>query len=203
VQNPWCVHARLRRLQLFQPNQPQDSGRRDAENDGGFTDRHLAARLAFSLTVDRNRVVAAQRADMLRRPDLSMCCAALILIQDCRDPRVWFDSRQPANDLHNILVGKIPMVATANLLELNLGVISALPMQHEAYSFAIRRSNDLFQRDTKEPFLVLRQTLRIIPEFGEIPCKGQQLPFLRVAECLLRRWPQPAFSHNIPGSSVA
>ena len=101
-------------------------------------------------------MVAAQRADTLRRPDLSMWCAALIPIQDCGDPRVWFDSRQRANDLHQIIVGKIPMVATANLLELNLGVISALPMQHEAYGFAIRRSNDLFQRDTKEPFLVFR-----------------------------------------------
>ena len=156
MQNPWCAPASLRRRQLFQSNQPQDSGRRDAENDGGFTDRHLAARLPFSRTVDRNRMVAAQRADTLRRPDLSMWCAALIPIQDCGDPRVWFDSRQCANDLHQIILGKIPMVATANLLELNLGVISALPMQHEAYGLALRRGNDLFQRDTKEPFLMFR-----------------------------------------------
>src|ERR1700747_3638520 len=74
------------------------------------------------------------------------------------------------------------MVATATFLEFNLGVISALPMQHEAYGLPLRRSNDLFQRDTKEPFLVFRRTVRIIPESGEIPCKGQQFPFLRVAE---------------------
>jgi hypothetical protein len=45
-------------------------------------------------------MVAAQRADTHRRPDLSMRCAALIPIQDCGDPRVWFDSRQRANGLH-------------------------------------------------------------------------------------------------------
>src|ERR1019366_4969234 len=118
--------------QLFQPNQPQDSGRRDAENDSGFTDVHFAPGPTFALTVDRNRMVAAQRADTLRRPDLFMGRAALIPIQDGCDSRIWFDPRQLANDLHPITVGNIPMLASAKLLELKLRVISALPMQHEA-----------------------------------------------------------------------
>jgi len=48
------------------------------------------------------------------------------------------------------------MLTSAKLLELKLGVISALPMQHQAYGIALRRSHDLFQRDSKEPFLVFR-----------------------------------------------
>jgi hypothetical protein len=168
AQNPGCARTGLRRRQLFQPNQPQNSSRRDAKDGGAFTDGHFVAGLPFSLTVDRNRMVAAQRADTLRCPDLSMCCAALIPIQNCGDPRVWFDSRQRTNDLHEIIVGNISMPTGVNLPKLYLRVISALPMQYEAYGLALRRSNDLFQRDTKEPFLVFRRTVRIIPESGEI-----------------------------------
>jgi hypothetical protein len=170
---------------LVQPNQPQNSGRRDAKDGGGFTDGHLVAPVSFSLTVDRNSMAVAQRANMPRRPDLPMCCAALIPIQNCGDPRIWFDPRQCANNFHEIIVGDIAMPTSADLLKLYLRVIFALPMQHEAYGLALRRSNDLFQRDTKEPFLVFRRTLRIIPKSGEIPCKGQQFPFLRVAEWAL------------------
>jgi hypothetical protein len=55
VQNPRCAHAGLRRRQRFQSNQQQDRGRRNTQNDGGFTDRDLGERQPFSLTVDRNR----------------------------------------------------------------------------------------------------------------------------------------------------
>jgi hypothetical protein len=108
----------LRRRQLFQPNQPQDSGRHDAEGCGAFTDGHLVACLSLSLTVDRNRMVVAKGADPLRSPVLSVCRAASIPIQDRGDPRVWFDPRQRANDLHEIIVGDIPVLTSANLLEL-------------------------------------------------------------------------------------
>src|SRR5713226_7489622 len=131
-QCPGRTYTGLRRRQLFQPNQPQNSGRRDAEGGGAFTDGHLAAGLPFALMVDRNRMVVAQRADTLRSPALSVCRMALIPIQDRGDPRVWFDPRQRANDLHEIVVGDIPMTAGANLLEFYLRVIPALPMQYEA-----------------------------------------------------------------------
>src|SRR5712691_6263429 len=74
------------------------------------------------------------------------------------------------------------MPTAANLLELYLRVIPALPMQYQAYGLTFTRRDDLFQGDTKEAFLVLRQTLWIIPEAGEVPREGQQLPFLRVGE---------------------
>ena len=159
AQNPGRAHTGLRRRQLFQPNQPQNSGRCDAECGGAFTDGHLVAGLPLSLTVDRNRMVVAQRADTLRSPVLSVCRTALIPIQDRGDPRVWFDPRQHANDLHEIIVGDIPMPTGANLLELYLRVIPALPMQYEAYCLAFTRGDDLFQSDTKEAFLVLWQTV--------------------------------------------
>src|SRR5664279_5739119 len=158
AQYPGCAHTGLRRRQLFQPNQPQNSGRGDAECGGTFTDGHLVAGLPLSLTIDRNRMVVAQRADTLHSPDLSVCRTALIPIQNRGDARVWFDPRQDANDLHEIIVGDIPMLAGANLLELYLRVIPALPMQYEAYGLAFTRGDDLFQSDTKEAFLVLRQT---------------------------------------------
>jgi hypothetical protein len=88
-------------------------------------------------------MVAAQGADTLSRPYFSVCRAALIPIQDRGDPRVRFDPRQLANDLHEILVGDIPMFATANLLELHLGVIPSLPMQHEPYGFTLACGDDL------------------------------------------------------------
>src|ERR1035437_3611404 len=185
AQYPGCAHAGLRRRQLFQPNQPQNSGRCDAECGGAFTDGHLAAGLPLSLTVDRNRMVVAQRADTLRSPDLSVCRAALIPIQDRGDPRVWFDPRQHANDLHEIIVGDIPMPPTANLLKLYLRMIPALPMQYEAYCLAFTRGDDLFQSDTKEAFLVLWRTVRIVPVYGDIRREGQQFPFLRVGEWVL------------------
>jgi hypothetical protein len=130
-------------------------------------------------------MVVAQRADTLRSPGLSVCRTALIPIQDRGDPRVWFDPRQHANDLHEIIVGDIPMPTSANLLELYLRMIPALPMQYEAYCLAFTRGDDLFQSDTKEAFLVLWQTVRIVPEYGEIPREGQQFPFLRVGEWVL------------------
>jgi hypothetical protein len=130
-------------------------------------------------------MVVAQRADTLRSPALSVCRTALIPIQDRGDPRVWFDPRQQAHDLHEIIVGDIPMPTGANLLELYLRVIPALPMQYEAYCLAFTRRDDLFQSDTKEALLVLRQTLWIIPEAGQIPREGQQLPFLCVGEWAL------------------
>ena len=109
-------------------------------------------------------MVIAQRADALRSPLLSVCRTALIPIQDRGDPRVWFDPRQRANDFHEIIVGDIPMPASANLLKLYLRMIPALPLQYEAYCLAFTRDDDFFQSDTKETFLVLRQTFWIIPE---------------------------------------
>jgi hypothetical protein len=47
---------------------------------------------------------------------------------------------------------------------------------------AFTRGDDLFQSDTKESFLVPRQTLRIFPESGEIPRERQQFPFLDIGE---------------------
>src|ERR1700737_1967644 len=185
AQSPGRTQTCLRRWQLFQPNQPQYSGWCDAECSGTFTDGHLVAGLPLSLTVDRNRMVITQRADALRSPLLSVCCPALIPIQDRGDPRVWFDPRQGANDFHEVIVGDIPMPASADLLKLYLCMIPALPMQHQAYRLAFTRGDDFFQRDTEEAFLVLRQTLWIIPEAGEIPREGQHFSFLRVGEWVL------------------
>src|ERR1700730_3608518 len=126
VQNPGRAHTGLRRQQLFQPNQPQNSGRRNVERGGAFTDGHFAAGLPLSLPVDRNRMVVAQRADTLRSPALSVCRTALIPIQDRGDPRVWLDPRQHTNDLDEIVVGDIAMPPWASLLELYLRVIPAL-----------------------------------------------------------------------------
>jgi hypothetical protein len=89
-------------------------------------------------------MVVAQRADTLRRPTLSVCRMALIPIQDRGDPRVWFDPRQHANDLHQIIVGDVPMPAGANPLELYLRVVPALPMQDETYRLAFTRGDDVF-----------------------------------------------------------
>jgi len=114
-------------------------------------------------------VVVAQRADTLRGPTLAVCRAALVPVQDRGDPCIWFDPRQHANDLHEIVGGDIPMATGANLRELGLRMISALPMQHEAYCLFFRRGDDLFQGDPKEAFLLLRRTARIVPESGEIP----------------------------------
>src|ERR1019366_6416218 len=77
------------------------------------------------------------------------------------------------------------MPATANLLKLDLRMIPALPMQYEAYCLVFTRGDDFFQSDTKEAFLVLWQTVRIVPEYGEIPREGHQLPFLCVGEWVL------------------
>src|SRR5579863_1885237 len=179
AQNPGRAHTSLRRRQLFQPNQPQNSGRCDTECGGTFTDGHLVAGLPLSLTVDRNRMVITQRADALRSPLLAVCRMALIPIQDRGDPRVWFDPRQCANDFDEIIVGDMPMPTGANLLKLHLRMIPALPMQYEAYRLAFTRGDDFFQSNTEEAFLVLRQTLWIVPEAGEIPREGQQFSFLR------------------------
>ena len=80
AQNPRRAHTGLRRRQQFHSNQPQNSRRRDAEDGGSLADGDFAAGLPLSLTVDRNRMVVPQRADMLRSPDLSVCRAALIPI---------------------------------------------------------------------------------------------------------------------------
>jgi hypothetical protein len=74
------------------------------------------------------------------------------------------------------------MPTGGNLLELYLRVMPALPMQYEAYCLTFTRGDDLFESDTKEAFLVLRQTVWIIPEAGEIPRESQQLPFLCVGK---------------------
>ena len=99
--------------------------------------------------------------------------------------RIWFDPREHANDLHEIIVGDIPMPAGTNLLELYLRVIPALPMQYEAYCLAFTGGYNLFQSDPKEAFLVLRQTVWIIPEAGEIPRERQAFLFLCVGEWAL------------------
>jgi hypothetical protein len=150
-----------------------------------LTDGHFAAGLPLALTVYRYRMIVAQRADTLRSPALSVCRTALIAIQDRGDPRVRFDPRQDANGLHEIIVGDIPMAAAANLLELYLRVIPALPMQYEAYCLAFTGGYNLFQSDPKEAFLVLRQTVWIIPEAGEIPRERQEFLFLCVGEWAL------------------
>ena len=144
AQNPGRTPTGLRRRQLLQPNQPQNTGRRDAEGAGGITDRHLAAGLSLSLTVNRNRMVVAQRTDALCSPSLLVRRAALIAIENRSDPCIRFDPRQLANDLHQIIAGDIPMSTGANLFKLYLRVIPALPMQYQAYSLAFTRGDDLF-----------------------------------------------------------
>src|SRR5260370_42327853 len=134
LHDPRCARASLCRRHLFQPNKTQDGGRCDAENIGRFTDRYFVAGLPFSLTVDRNRMVVAQGADTLRRPCVSVYRAALIPIQDRGDPRVRFDPRQLANDLHEILVGYIPMCTAANLFVLPLVLFSSRPFHHHPYA---------------------------------------------------------------------
>jgi hypothetical protein len=62
---------------------------------------------------------------------------------------------------------ELTMPTAANLLELYLRVIPALPMQYEAYRLAFTGGDNLFQSDTKKAFLMLRQTVWIIPEAAE------------------------------------
>src|ERR1035437_8962242 len=130
-------------------------------------------------------MVVAQRADTRRCPDLSVCRAALIPIQDRGDPHVWFDPRQNSNDLHQIIVGDKPMPASANLLEVDLRMIPTLPMQHEAYCLPFTGGDDLFQSDTEQALFVFRQALRIIPESGQIARHGQQIRVLCPGEWAL------------------
>jgi hypothetical protein len=65
------------------------------------------------------------------------------------------------------------MPSTVNLRELHLRVIAALPMHHQPYGRVFTRGDDLFQSNTKEVFLVLWQTMWIIPELREIPSERQ------------------------------
>src|SRR6059036_1234194 len=104
---------------------------------------------------------------MSRRPGLSMCGAAFIAIEDRSDSRVGFDPSECANGLDDVAVGDIAMPARANFLEGHLGVIPALPMQHQADRLVFTRGDDLFQGDAQEAFLLLRRTVRIVPECGE------------------------------------
>jgi len=76
-------------------------------------------------------MVVAQRADALCSPSLLVCRAALIAIENRSDPCIRFDPRQPANNLHQIIAGDIPMPAGANPFKLYLRVIPALPMQYQ------------------------------------------------------------------------
>jgi len=117
-------------------------------------------------------MIIAQRADTLRSPLLSVCRAALIPIQDRGDPRVGFNPRQRANNFHEVIVGDIAMPTSANLLKLYLRMIPALPMQHQTYRITFTRGDDFLQSDAEEAFLVLRQTLWIIPKAGEIAREG-------------------------------
>src|SRR6266478_1209016 len=156
AQNPGRARASLCCRHVFQSSQPQDGGLCHAEDGGDFTHGHFSASLPFSLTVHRNRMVVSQGADTLRRPALSVRGVPLIAIQDRGDPRVRFDSRQGTNNLHEIVIGDIPMPAGANLLKFDLCVIPALPMQDEAYGIPFTRGDDLFQGDAKETFLVFR-----------------------------------------------
>src|SRR5438874_2318056 len=77
------------------------------------------------------------------------------------------------------------MPASANLLKLYLRMIPTLPMQYEAYCLAFARRDDFSQSNTEEAFLVLRRTLWIIPEAGQIAREGKQFSFLSVGEWVL------------------
>jgi len=153
----------LRSWQLIQLNQAEDGRRGDSEDIGDFTDRHFATSLSFSLTIDRNAMMVAHRTDTDWRPDLSVCRAALILIQDRCDPCVGLDSRQFANGLHKIMVGGIAMLSGLKLGKLHLRVISALPVQHEAYRLALRSGGDILQCDAKQALLVFWRVVGIVP----------------------------------------
>ena len=74
------------------------------------------------------------------------------------------------------------MASGAILFELQLGMVTSLPMQHQADRVALRRDDDLLEGNPEEPFLVLRQTLRVIPEPGHVPRQLQQLLLGRLFE---------------------
>ena len=65
------------------------------------------------------------------------------------------------------------MPTTANLRKLYLCVIPALPMHYQPHCRVFTRGDDFFQSNPKEAFLVLRQTMWIIPELREIPSERQ------------------------------
>jgi hypothetical protein len=163
LENPWCVRAGLCRSQPFQPDQTKDRGGCDAKDDSDFTDRHLATGLTFPLTIDRNRPVVAQRGDTACRPALTVWGTAVLTIEDRRDPCVGFDSRQRAHDLHEIFVRHVPIATGANLRELHLGVIAALPMHHQADGVAFTRGDDLSYGEAQEALLVGRRTVWVVP----------------------------------------
>ncbi len=77
------------------------------------------------------------------------------------------------------------MLSSTVLGKLQLRVISAFPVQYEAYHLAVTSRNDLFQGDAKQTFLVLRRTARIIPESGDVPREIQQFPLLDVSDRVL------------------
>jgi hypothetical protein len=117
--------------------------------------------------------MVAHGADTLRRPHFAMCRAALVAIQDGGDSLVRFNPCQRANDLHQILICYIAMLAGTNLLELYLSMIPSLPMQHEPYGFAFGRGDDFLQSDAKKSLLILRRATWITPKPGEVTRKLQ------------------------------
>src|ERR1039458_9142835 len=97
------------------------------------------------------------------RATFSMCCAVFVLIQNRSDSSIRFDARQLANHFYKFMVSCIAMLSGVNFGKFYLRVISALPVQYKPYRLGLAGGRDLLQCDTKQAFLVLGRTARIVP----------------------------------------
>ena len=105
--------------------------RRYTQYRRNFVDGQFATGLPVFLTIDRNRVIIAQRTDTPRCPRFVVCGTATHAVEYRGNHGVWLYLRQRTNELDRVSIGDIAVLTCSHLLELYLGVIATLPMQHE------------------------------------------------------------------------
>ena len=111
-----------------------------------------------------------------------MCSGLSTAIQNGCDSGVRLNTSQLANDLDKLTIGCKAMMPGTYLRKLQLGVISALPVQHKTDRFAFRGCNDLSQRNTQQAFFVFGRALRMFPEPWQVARNIQQFALLLICQ---------------------
>src|SRR6266436_4499625 len=113
--------------------------------------RYLAPLGPFALAIDGNAVVAAERADPRLGPAITAPSWLARAIEEPRDLLVGHQARQLADQRQRILGHRPAMFAHPIHLQIQRGVVPALPMQDHLDEAAFDAHNDLVQCRAQDP----------------------------------------------------
>jgi len=154
----------------------QPIGRRatDVQYVCRFIEGYLTALASLPFLIDSNAIGFPKTADMGACPSGAMPCHFTGAIQNSRDRIVWQLPRQHTNEVNDIGLDCPAGLSDLVLLDRQLGMIAALPMDDEGQRITDDVDDNLVDKQPDNLLACFDRRARAIPCFGQVPAHGHQ-----------------------------